>query len=830
MSKINHFKARSLAMAVCAASGISLPLHVAAEQIEEIVVTAVPKGSTKLEASVSVSGIGAEEISQSAPRSAAEIFRSLPGIRSESSGGTGNANITIRGIPLATGGSKFMQIQEDGLPVLEYGDINFGNTDNWIRYDSSIERVESIRGGSASTFASNSPGGVINLISNTGEEEGGSVAVSFAADYDEFRTDFAYGGPISDTLRFHVAGFFRDGEGVRETGYNGDSGGQIKANLTKELEDGFIRFYFKKLEDKATTYLPAPVLVKSNGDYGAVPNFDASSQTLHSAFNTNISTFDAFGNPRNRDIKDGLESNVDALGFEANLEIAEGLTLTEKFRTSDISGGFISPFTDTFGAYGPQPADDMAAAICAAALDGDGNPFDCSSTAVTLANGGGAGDTYDGLAFLNLLFDTEINDLGLLVNDINLTKDFNNGVSVTVGYYYSKQNIATSWSSWPTFIQTVDGSNSQLLHIVDATGAPLVNNGLWAPSFLSWEWDLEYQTTAPYINVGFELGERWIFDLSARRDEVQANGELISSCCGGNTDFDLNGDGVIDGNTEDASASNGFGFGGGVINLNRAGAAVQPVNYETDDVSFSVGGSFLLTEDSTLFARYSEGVRAIADRLLQIGGALNPDGSLSATTDGFDSVDQLEVGYKYQGERFDIYATLFDTTTEDTQAEVTSGVTFMREYEATGLELEGQWRITDNIVVSGNATWTDAEISDDVSNPALEGNTPRRQADFIWTITPSYETEDFAIGATFQGSDDYFVQDNNDLQQDAYNIIHLFGRWHISEQLTASFNVNNLTDEFIITESEEGSANPGDIIRARPLSGRSTTVSLTYSF
>lgn len=83
------------------------------------------------EASVSVSAFDEEDILKLAPRSTAEVFRALPGIRAESSGGGGNANITIRGIPLATGGSKFLQIHEDGLPVLEYGDINFGNADNF---------------------------------------------------------------------------------------------------------------------------------------------------------------------------------------------------------------------------------------------------------------------------------------------------------------------------------------------------------------------------------------------------------------------------------------------------------------------------------------------------------------------------------------------------------------------------------------------------------------------------------------------------------------------------------------------------------------------------
>ena len=64
-----------------------------------------------------------------------------------------------------------MQLHEDGLPVLEFGDMNFANTDNFVRYDWTLGRVESIRGGSASIVSSNSPGGIINMISKTGGDE-----------------------------------------------------------------------------------------------------------------------------------------------------------------------------------------------------------------------------------------------------------------------------------------------------------------------------------------------------------------------------------------------------------------------------------------------------------------------------------------------------------------------------------------------------------------------------------------------------------------------------------------------------------------------------------
>ena len=825
--------------AITAALALALSVNVIAqekekeadtEKWERIVVTASPGGATQQETSVSVSSFNEEEVFKLAARSTAEVFRALPGIRAESSGGGGNANITIRGIPLATGGSKFLQLQEDGLPVLEYGDINFGNTDNFLRYDWSVGLVEAVRGGSASTFASNSPGGVINMISRTGESGGGAIGTSFGLDYDEFRLDFSYGGEINNDLYFHVGGFARGGEGTRETGFNGDQGGQVKFNITQLLDNGHIRFFFKHLDDKVTTYLPAPVMVKSNGSFGPVENFDASNQTLHSANTTNLSSFDSFGNPRNRDLTDGIHSQVTSLGFEVDVEVADNLTLVNRFRTSDISGSFIAPFTDTFGDYGPQSASSMANTICAAASDGEGNPFNCASTNVTLVNGAQTPTNYDGLAFVNLLFDTSINDLGNMINDLQLTKEFDNGLSITGGFYYSMQDIATSWNSWNTYVQTVDGDDSQYLHITDADGAALVNDGLWAPSFLSWEWDLRYQTTAPYLNIGYELGDNWLIDASFRRDYVEANGELINSCCGGNTDFDINGDGVISGNTEDASASNGFGFGGGVIKLNRAGAARQIVNYDTDNDSYSFGGSYIFDKSLTAFARYSKGSRAISDRLLQIAGTLTPEGGLTSTTSGFDEVKQLEIGVKYASSDIRVYATLFDTVTQDTQAELTSGLTFVREYEATGLEVEGSYEVSDGFAIIGNFTWTDAEISDDKFNPAIVGNTPRRQADLVYTITPQYQNDDMLVGAALQGSSEYFVGDSNELKQDGYTIVNAFATWYVSELFSVSLNVNNLTDEFVITESEESAAFAGDIIRARPLNGRTTSLSLKYMF
>lgn len=84
------------------------------------------------------------EIAQSDPSSAADIVRNIPGFRSQASGGEGNANISARGLPMH-GGSKYVQFDEDGLPVLQFGDIDFATADQWVRSDSTIGTPRSSR-------------------------------------------------------------------------------------------------------------------------------------------------------------------------------------------------------------------------------------------------------------------------------------------------------------------------------------------------------------------------------------------------------------------------------------------------------------------------------------------------------------------------------------------------------------------------------------------------------------------------------------------------------------------------------------------------------------
>ncbi|HEX8388559.1 MAG TPA: TonB-dependent receptor plug domain-containing protein, partial [Sphingomonas sp.] len=583
------------------------------EQSGDIVVTAVARGQNRLDSSVSVSSLGEEEIQKIAPRSVAEVFRNIPGIRSEASGGEGNANIAVRGLPVASGGAKFLQLQEDGLPVLEFGDITFGNADIFLRADFNVARVEAVRGGSASTFASNSPGGVINLISKTGETEGGAVQGTVGLDFEEYRIDADYGGRLAPDLRFHIGGFYRQGEGPRRAGYDGNKGGQIKANLTKEFSGGYLRVFAKYLNDRAIGYLPNPVLVTGTNrdpDYSNVPGFRINRDTLHSRnFTTNV-TLDANNRLETNDIRDGQRPVVFAAGFEAQGEFG-GWTVTNRFRFSDVSGRFISNF----------PGSVDTAAATATALGGAG-------ATARYFNGPNAGQAVPASQLLAsiVVFDVKLNSLDNITNDLRIGRQFDLGggtLDLTGGLYASRQEIDTAWLWTSTLLEVRGRGDAALVDLSTAGGQPITQDGFYGYSARFFgnccrrRYDVRYHTLAPFASATFSSGGLTL-DGSLRYDMGDARGNVFGSDLGGGrvgvTSLDVNGSGTILPGTLNAdgtprpSPEQQVAF----IPYGQPGR----VDYDYDYLSYSVGVNYRFRDDLSAFARYSRGARANADRLL----------------------------------------------------------------------------------------------------------------------------------------------------------------------------------------------------------------------
>ncbi len=462
-------------------------------KLERVVVTGTARGQSKMKTSVSVSTMDDDAITRAAPTSAAELLRSIPGLRAESSGGEGNANITVRGVPISAGGSRYVQMQEDGLPVLQSGDFNFITPDSYVKIDGTLDHVEAVRGGSASTLASNSPGGIINFISKTGERQGGTIGITRGLDYDQMRYDFSYGAPITDKTRFFIGGHYRTGEGIRPTGMSTESGGQIKGNITHEFDRGYLRLSFKHLDDKSPTALPVPVSV-TNGRISEIPGIDPRTASFYSPYWVQDVSLTKGNGKVSSNVNDGLAVKSDTFGVTLSLDLGQGVTLTENFRHARNSGRFIGIFPSNNGANGSY----------------------------TLATGPQAGQAYNGRAFNAVVFNTSIDDAGNTLNDAKLSKTWNidgGKLTGTAGLYSSLQKLGLTWN-FNEYLMQAKTDSPALLKTASATP------GYVGPAFggcCMRAVDMEYKLVSPYVNVGWERGPLNV-DASVRRDSQRASG------------------------------------------------------------------------------------------------------------------------------------------------------------------------------------------------------------------------------------------------------------------------------------------------------------------
>ena len=788
----------------------------AAAEDDAIVVTGVisSAGQNKIDTSISVSSLGADTIADSNPTNLAEVFRQLPGIRSESSSGGGNSNINVRGIPISTGGAKFLSLQEDGLPILLFGDHLFAPADGFYKSDTTLARVESVRGGTASTLTTNGPGGIINLIGKTGKNGGGSVGFGLGIDHTDYRVDAEYGANLADDLYFHVGGHFQQGGDYRNSGYDPVSGGQIRLSMTKEFDAGYVRLTGKIIDKKEQAYFPQLVSRSGNATSGVVGtslgNFSAANHSLYSNLTRNGLAVNGRNQLEPYDVADGLHHKVKSIGIETNLELGGGIELSTKSRYQDISGEFLGFFT-----YGA-----LNAASLAGSTYFNGPRAGSAVTAANLPNG---------FASEVAVFDVNLDDMSNFANDARLSKTFEMGGStldVAVGHFFMHQNFKQDWH-WTRLVTTTE-NDAALINVPGSiNGIAGVNQAFgWDGS--NRNYDLEAQVSSPFAALGLKTGDLSV-DASVRYDNMSQNGVRTAAA---GAPFDVNGDGRITGSEATVSLNTGVVDARADLNANN--------------IAWSLGANYLVGDNFSIFGRASSGASFNFDRALDFG-VRDASGALRAGAEGayVDKVDQYEIGFKAQdlelgNGNLDVYGTLFLSKTEESNITITPPTGQIRKYDAKGLELEAYYK-SGIFDLYATATYTDAEITDarnsaGVANNALIGNRPQRQAKLIWAVTPSLNFDQFRVSASWIGTGDSFANDANTLTQKGYSVVHLTGAVNLTDSLEFSLNVNNLFDKAGITESANDGREslfagaPNTVTIGRSIQGRTMAANIRFKF
>ncbi len=756
----------------------------AQEQVEEaearqqtVIVTGVAKQTTVFDSSASVSALSEDAVKNLAPRSVNELFRALPGVKSEDTGGDANANIKVRGMPIASGGSRYLSLQENGFPTLLVGDVAFSTADSYLRVDSTIGSVQSIRGGSASTQAPNAAGGIINLISKTPTERGGSIAVTSGIDYNALRLDAEFGNRLDNGLYYHIGGFVRSGDGVRETVGGQEEGFQVKASIGKDFERGRFVVHLKHLDDRVPTFLPMPAVVQNDGSIGPLNGLDLGTGT------TSLGIADValrLGDARDR-VEEGFTAEMTSVGFETSYDLTDILTLDAKGRWADISGNFYSPFP--------------------AGLDST-NP--------------------DGSSNINfVLFNTAVPDVGNQFGNVSVTGNFDR-ITLKAGVFYADQASEQQWSFNDARAVLRGGrfiTNDPSSTFLNPVNGSFINGQSFGnPNFgncCSVYWDFDIEQLAPYVSANLDLDNLTV-EASYRQTDNSVSGRYISF---GNAiigPFDVNGDGVIGTNEQGAQRFNP--------------AAAVRTDYDANFDSYSIGANYSVSDALAVFANYSEGAsltapdRSTGNLVVSGGVATSPDGDLF-----LNFVDQFELGLRFRFAAGDLNLVYFDAqVAEAAQFEASTQSVIQTQFDTSGFEIEGDFNFGD-FGISGNATLTDSEISGPSGNANL-GNRPRRQAPYTINLNPKYFGDGYDLGLNIFSTGDAPVQDSNLFDLPGYTTVGAYLNYTLRDNLVLTLAGNNLFDEVGFTEGEEGNPAIGDFVRFRPINGRTVSATIRYEF
>jgi len=798
----------------------------AATQTEDIVVTATSGERSRFRSSISVSQISQEAIQNFTPRSEAEVLRNIPGLQpSDTAGPGGNANIGVRGIPVSTGGSEYVALQEDGLPDVLFGDMNFGNNDYWLRFDQNVQRVEAVRGGSASTFSSQAPGAVINYISKTGDKAGGQVAYSNGLGYREHRVDFDYGAPIDDTTRFHVGGYARNGGGLTNENFNILRGYQVKANITKDLPDnrGFVRLYFKRLDEQAPTNTTTPSLATYSGTkitgFSPLPTFDGRDGSSYSIYNRSFQYLDYDGGGvRNAEVQ-GIHPRVTGIGGQIHYDLTDNLTIDDSIRYQWISGNFTTQFINVAPTSG-------AGGVIGSTVNGS------TVGSLRYAAGPNLGRVYTG-AYVNTNPNINVfmKNMDNFVNNLTLNGKFQAGpgkATVTAGVFVMKQNIVQDWHVNRQYSE-LNGENAAPLDLFSTTGTQLTAAGQagfndnWG-SCCARRVDLTYTDTAPFLQVGYEVGGLNL-DASVRYDSIHGEGTAQGGVAGPTTRV-------------------GDALGSALIPSLVLSPTVEKIDYTDHYVSWSLGALYAFDTSTSIFARASRGGRFNADRRV-LSGNFNADGSLNAQgqSTSVNFLNQQEIGLKQRGGVFggsySVEITGFRSTLTENNYDFTrislpapnNNPNISNSYRSYGIEFTS--RITaGNFHLAADATYSSSKITGS-GTAALVGNRPGGLPEFLYVVSPSYDAGIVAFGVSVNGQTSTKSDDFNLYTIKGSTFVNGFVTVRPVERVELGLNVNNLFDKLGFRGG--GSLSPilsstSAVFSNTALYGRTVTGSVRYRF
>jgi iron complex outermembrane receptor protein len=141
---------------------------------------------------------------------------------------------------------------------------------------------------------------------------------------------------------------------------------------------------------------------------------------------------------------------------------------------------------------------------------------------------------------------------------------------------------------------------------------------------------------------------------------------------------------------------------------------VDPIAVDDDQTSWELSANFAMTDETSLYGRISSGFRAQTIQGRDVAFLETP------TVARPETIDSIEAGYKAElmGNRMRLNVGVFHYEVDDLQLSIIGGasntnqVVNARKGVASGLELDAEWLITDNLLVTFGTSYNDTELQD----------------------------------------------------------------------------------------------------------------------
>ncbi len=778
---------------------------------------------TKLDTSYSVTTLDNDTIRSRAPSSVTETLKSVPGFWVEASGGEGSGNVRARGIPVDGFGS--INLLEDGLPVQHDPALGFLNADQAFRLDESIERIEVVRGGPSSIFYSNAPGGVVNyIVRKPGDTMSGNGRILYGPTAELYRFDGWVGAPLGDDWKLGIGGFYRNEAGVRDPGFTGNKGGQIRADLSKDFGTASIAVSYKYLDDNAIFYAGIPLTKDAQGDIVGIAGFDPRYGTTASRATSFLSLRSARGTIGFDNTK-GTDVRLHQGSVLAAWEFGDGFRLTNNTRYRDshtVRNGVFPASVSTAAAY---IAANRAALL--AAYPGATNValrYAGTNDAFDVAGQNGNGDI-----FLNAARPVTVDEREFL-NDLRLSKQFDllGRHDVSIGGYFVR--IKETFGRYSAVTLQDVSDNSRLLDFVALNAAgqvvgSLTQNGVarYGSEFANGYGD---QTTwAIYASDEWQVAPGFRIDGGVRYEKVSTDGAQ---------------EGTRTVNLGDATtlADNTVLTGNGVFTA---------YDRKYDRLGVTIGADWQFADTAGAFARFTS-----AFRLPSVGAFITN----ATATPRVQRIKMYEAGLKYSTPLASAYATAFLTDFDSFSIgnflfdPATGGFTqqtVFTDTRAYGVEFEGVVRPARWFDFTLNATWQDPTFRNLRFNE-LQGTTlvPRdysgnqllRVPRVALRATPAVTLlgERLRVQADVEHYTKRFSDAANTTRLPAYTVLNASARYNLTDRVTLWAYGDNLTNTIGLTEGnpragELTSGQANDLLFiGRPIVGRNVRFAVDVRF